>query len=104
MSTVIAWTERTVLRQRAGEAIVRHLSYSRWLVSPAILAGSTWAVSGPDSALVVDHDSITENATYATFRLSGGTPGASYVITNTVQTDENPTQTCVRPTTVEIIE
>jgi len=54
-----------------------------WLQADTI-STSTWAVSGPDSALVIDSD--TNDTTSTTVWLSGGTLGREYTVTNHIVT------------------
>jgi hypothetical protein len=59
------------------------INWAPWLGTDTI-STSTWIVSGPDSAMVVDSDS--ESTTVTTVWLSGGTLGLSYTVTNRVVT------------------
>jgi len=102
MSQVIHWTDRTSLHQDPTAEIVRHFSWERWLVPGAQLQDSDWAITGPDTALVIDNDSITNNGLYSTFRLKGGTLGATYAISNSIETDETPAQKDKKSITVVI--
>ncbi len=100
---MIHWSERTEIRQDPTAQIVRHFSWERWLVPGAKLDASDWDFTGPDTALVIDEDGITNGGLYATFRLSGGTPGATYVISNSIETDETPVQKDRKSITVIIL-
>lgn len=59
------------------------IPWDDWLGSDTI-ATSTWLISGPDSALVVDSD--TNTTTAATIWLSGGTLYRQYTATNRITT------------------
>jgi hypothetical protein len=100
--SVIHWTERTELVKDPVDEIYKHFSYERWLVSPALLDTSEWVITGPDSALMFDNDTITNGGLYATLRLKGGTDGESYELTNTITTTETPPQTLKRSITVTV--
>ena len=56
---------------------------TNWLDGDTISA-STWAITGPDSSLVVDSESETTAIT--TVWLSGGTLGRTYSVTNHIVT------------------
>jgi hypothetical protein len=51
------------------------------------IATSTWAVTGPDSALVLDDEEISTSKKVTSVWLSGGTLGAFYNVTNTIVTE-----------------
>lgn len=59
------------------------INWVDWLDTDTI-ASSSWAVSGPDALLVVDSD--TNTATAATAKLSAGTAGRTYTLTNHIIT------------------
>jgi hypothetical protein len=97
--SVIAWTERTEIVKDPGDAVMKHFDYSRWLVGAAIIASSNWAITCADEespTLAFSDDSITNNNTYASVKLSGGTAGKTYTLTNTIVTNEAPAQTLDR--------
>lgn len=60
------------------------------LPSGVTILTSTYAVTGPDALLTVDNTTISGRTT--TFRLLGGTLGKKYRVTNTITTDETPSQ------------
>src|SRR5262245_22958204 len=51
---------------------------------------STWAVSGPDSALSLSDASILAGSVRTQVWLTGGTLGAIYLVTNTITTNSSP--------------
>src|SRR6185295_4324860 len=59
----------------------------------ATIATSVWAVTGPDALLTVDQTTILSGARKTQMRLSAGTLGATYTVTNTITTSESPSQT-----------
>lgn len=65
------------------------VDWETWLPSGDTLSASDWAVSGPDSDLVVDSDA--NSTTAATVWLSGGTLGVTYTVTNRITTAEGRT-------------
>ena len=105
--SVILWSDRLELVKDSADEVVKHFSYERWLVDDAMLAGSDWDVTCEDEDdpdLEVDNDTITNAGKYATFRIIGGTPGKTYVLTNTITTDETPSQTLERSFRVVVRE
>jgi hypothetical protein len=60
------------------------LNWAPWLISPDVLSGSTWVVSGPDSSLVATD--LGHSDAITAVRLQGGTVGARYTITNHITT------------------
>lgn len=57
------------------------------------IATSDFAITGPDADLAFDNDDILTGGRQTTLRLTGGTLGKLYTVTNTIVTDETPTQT-----------
>ena len=57
------------------------------------ISDSTWAITGPDSALTEDEDSIVTGNRKTQIRLTGGTLHKRYTVTNTIETNETPAQT-----------
>jgi hypothetical protein len=51
-----------------------------------ILSSSSWAVSGPDALLTTASASIVAGSRKTQVRLSGGTLGAQYTLTNSIVT------------------
>lgn len=49
---------------------------------------STWAISGPDTSLQVDSDSIVTGSLKTQAILSGGTVGKRYTVTNAIVTSD----------------
>lgn len=69
------------------------IDWTEDLISPETIATSSWAVSGPDSALILTNPSAT--TLLATVFVSGGTLGAQYKLTNTIVTNSAPPKTLV---------
>ena len=71
--------------------------WARWLVSPATIASSSWAITPPagesPSVLTKDNPTVLSGNTKTQVRLIGGTRGKVYVVTNTIVTNETPAQT-----------
>jgi len=83
-----------------GESLLYTFDWSDWLVGAATIATSTFAISGPDVGLTKDNPTNTTTATAV--RVIGGTLGKTYTLTNTVVTNESPTQTGERSIKVTI--
>ena len=65
------------------------VDWSSWLASGDTITSSSWSVSGPDSALVIDTD--TNDDSSATVWLSGGSIALTYKVVNRVVTDQGRT-------------
>lgn len=63
------------------------------LAAGATIATSVWTVAGSDALLIVDQTTILSGARRTQLRLSGGTLGTTYTVTNTITTSESPAQT-----------
>lgn len=61
-------------------------AYLAELAADETITSSEWAVTGPDDALTADEDSIVTGNKKVQIRLSGGTLGKTYVVTNTITT------------------
>lgn len=59
----------------------------------AEISTSTFVISGPDSTLTQDQDSIVTGNRSTQVRLTGGTVGKVYTVTNRIVTNETPAQT-----------
>lgn len=57
------------------------------------IATSAFTITGPDASLDFDNDDILTGGRSTTLRLTGGTLGKRYTVTNRIVTDETPTQT-----------
>ena len=57
------------------------------------IATSTFTITGPDSALTKDNESIVTGSYKTQLRLIGGTLGKTYVIANKIVTTATPTNT-----------
>lgn len=62
-------------------------------IGAAEISTSTWIVSGPDSSLAADNDSIVTGNKKAQVRLTGGTLGKAYTVTNRIVTNASPAET-----------
>lgn len=62
------------------------------LPAGAAITQSSWAVS-PEGGVTVDNPSIAADGRSVSARVKGGTAGVDYVLTNTVVTNTNPTET-----------
>lgn len=63
------------------------------LATGVTITTSDWEISGPDSALTQDQDSILSGNRKAQVRLTAGTVGKVYTVTNRIVTSETPAQT-----------
>lgn len=57
------------------------------------ISTSTWAVSGPDSALTTSSPTVLAGSLKTKVTLGGGTLGATYQVTNQIVTDSTPAVT-----------
>ena len=85
-----------------GESLLYTFDWSDWLVGAATIATSTFTISGPDSGLTKDNPAIVSGSLSTSVRVIGGTLGKTYTLTNTVITNESPTQTGERSIKVTI--
>lgn len=76
--------------------------WSDWL-GDAELSSSTFTIAGADAELTQDNDGIVSPAnTHTQVRLTGGTLGVKYTITNRITTNESPNQTDERSVFIKI--
>jgi hypothetical protein len=66
---------------------------SEHLATGVEITSSDWFITGRDSALVGDSESVLSGSRRASIRLSDGTLGYRYTVTNRIVTNESPTQT-----------
>lgn len=71
------------------------------LAAGVTIADSQWIVAGPDSALTKDQESVVTGNRKTQLRLSGGTLGRKYKVTNRITTSESPDQ--AKDWTVEFV-
>lgn len=64
------------------------MDWSSWLGTGITIATSAWVST---SGLSLDNDSITDSATKAQVRISGGTSHVTYEVTNTITTSDGQT-------------
>ena len=79
------------------------MDWSAWL-GAATIAVSDWSVSGPDTALTFDNDSLVTGSRSTQLRLVGGTVGTVYTVTNRITTAETIPQTDDRSFFVRVHE
>lgn len=75
--------------------------WASWL-GAALITTSTWEIDGPDAVLTKDQESIVSGSQQAQVRLTGGTAGKSYRLTNRIVTNETPAQTDDRSVTIRV--
>ena len=98
----------TTVTKDPGASLIYTFDWSDWLVGAATIATSTFTISGGDSVaapagtLTKDNPSIVSGSLSTQIRLIGGTVGKTYILTNTVITNESPTQTDERSILVAI--
>jgi hypothetical protein len=63
------------------------------LAASVTLTTSTWTITGPDAVLTDDQPSILSGSRKTQVRLSAGTEGKRYTVTNRIVTNESPSQT-----------
>jgi len=63
------------------------------LATGVTIVTSSWFIAGRDSALTDDQASILSGSRRTTLRLSAGTLGYRYTVTNRIVTNESPAQT-----------
>ena len=64
-----------------------------WLSSGVAIASYTITITGADSALTYDNDSLINSNTTVKFRLSGGTVGVEYRVECDIVTNTSPSET-----------
>lgn len=74
------------------------------LAASVTISTSTWSISGPDSVLTSANASILTGDRKTQVKLSAGTAGAKYTVTNQIVTNESPSQTLERSFKVLIEE
>lgn len=62
-------------------------------IGSASISTSTWTVTGPDTSLAYDNASIVSGSKMAAARLTGGTAGKTYTVTNRIVTNSTPAET-----------
>lgn len=84
-----------LLLQDANDLLLYVFDWSAWLPASVTINTSSWAITGADSALVKDSEGFVDgsNQTKTKLRLSVGTVGVTYKITNRIVTAETPAQT-----------
>jgi hypothetical protein len=63
------------------------------LATGVTVSTSTWTVTGPDAVLTGDQASVLSGSRKTQVRLSAGTVGKVYTVTNRIVTNESPSQT-----------
>jgi hypothetical protein len=57
------------------------------------ISSSSWTVTGPDTDLTTDQPSVLSGSRRTQVRLSGGTTGKTYTVTNQIVTNTSPSET-----------
>lgn len=70
--------------------------WAAWLPTGETVSTSAWTISGDNSALTQDNASILTGNKKTRVRLSAGTAGVRYLITNRISTSGSPSQTTDR--------
>lgn len=83
--------------------LVYVFDWTAWL-NGAQIASSSFTISGDDSALTKDAEQILSGNLKTSLRLSGGTLGERYTVTNRVVTNEATPQTDDRTVTFLIVQ
>jgi len=76
-------------KDKDAENWPKGIDWTTWLAridASELISDSSWAVTGPDSDLTTASDSIVTGSKKTQVRLTGGTPGAVYTVTNTITT------------------
>jgi hypothetical protein len=73
--------------------LVYSWNWDAWLASDAQISSSTWIITGPDAALTKANEIVAPGARASRLKLSGGTLGKRYTVTNRIVTNESPAQT-----------
>ena len=63
------------------------------LADSVTITTSSWVIEGRDSALTKDQESILSGSRRTQLRLTAGTEGYRYTVTNRIVTNETPAQT-----------
>lgn len=77
-----------------SEVLVYDIDWgTNWLAPTVTISTSTWTITGPDAVLTKDSETIPIGLRTTRVRLSAGTNGARYLVTNRIVTNETPSQT-----------
>lgn len=79
-------------------------AYLAELGSGVEIAGSEWFVSGPDSALDFENDTVLSGNLRTQCYLTGGTPNRRYKVTNRITTNAAPAVADDRSFYVRIVQ
>lgn len=91
----------TTLDKDANAELTHQWDWSAWL-GDAEISTSTFTITGPDSALTKDNESIVTGNQKTQARLKAGTVGKRYKVTNQIVTNETPAQTDERSIFLQI--
>jgi len=72
------------------------------LPNAVTIASSSWTISGADAILTSSNPSVLTGDRKTQVKLSAGTQGVTYVVTNQIVTNESPSQTLERSFKVKI--
>lgn len=92
MSTV-AYEGETITKDPNAARVIQWNWDARNLPTGVEITASSWIIGGPDSALTKDQESVVTGNRKTQVRLSGGTLGGKYTVTNRIVTNETPAQT-----------
>jgi hypothetical protein len=68
------------------------------------IATSEMLVTGLDDALVKDSHTVLADAQQTTVRLTGGTPGLTYIVTNRITSTGTPPQTDDQSVRLQVVD
>lgn len=82
-----------VLKKDPDATLLYEMDWTNWLPSGETIATSSWTIAGSDSALTQDNNSILTGSKKTRVRLTAGTFGVRYTVTNRITTSGTPSQT-----------
>lgn len=86
-------TSRLVTKDPNSIEVFRWDWDTEHLADSVEISTSAWTITGPDSVLTKDQESIVTGNRKTQVRLTGGTEGETYTVTNRIVTNETPAQT-----------
>ena len=104
MSTTVAPGD--TIRKDPDAVRVVTFDWTDWLAGTGAGTGqistSSWVIAGPDVILTKASETIVSGNLKTTVKLSAGTLGRSYTLTNRIVTNESPAQTDDRSITIDV--
>lgn len=82
-----------VLTKDPDATLLYEMDWTDWLPSGETITTSTWTITGADSVLSKDNESLLTGNKKTRVRLAAGTKGTRYTVTNRVTTSGTPSQT-----------